>query len=212
MSTLDQLLAQVRLELGDTEVLNQRWSDLALEHHLRHALAMLSQAAPRQLKTNVTAPGGTRDLDLSSLAGRLGVEAVEYPTGQYPPCYAPFSLWGDTLTLLVDTPPEAGAAATVYWTAHHQVDGAGSTLAAPAEHLLVVGAAAFAALEQAAVATNQVNAGGDGTADRYLAWGQERLAEFEQGLAERRRKQGLLPRRLYAPAGDPPSGRARVEV
>ena len=36
---------------------------------------------------------------LCALAPRVRVVAAEYPTGEYPPSFAPFSLWGDTLTL-----------------------------------------------------------------------------------------------------------------
>ncbi len=212
MTTLNHMLAMVRLELGDVEALNQQWSPETLEHALQHAIDLYSQAAPRQLKSVLAAPGGTRDLSLSALTGRLGVEAVEYPAGQYPAVYAPFSVWGDTLTLLVDTVPTAGESVNLYWTAVHTLDAAGCSLPAAAERLVVTGAAALAALEQAAVAANRVNAGGEATAERFLAWGKERLAQFEQGIAGRRRKQGLLPRRLYTPAGAPPARLSQLEV
>jgi hypothetical protein len=212
MTTLHHLLAMTRLELGDLEVLNQQWSDDTLTHALHHALDLYSHAAPRQLKSDLTAPGGTRDLDLAALAGRVGVEAVEYPTGRYPAAYAPYSLWGDTLTLLVETAPAAGETVTVYWTGLHTLDEAGGSLPAAAERLVATGAAAAAALQQAAVAANRLNPGGEAAADRFLVWGNARMAEFERGLAGRRRKQGLLPRRLYTPAGAQPATLSHLEV
>jgi len=205
MTTLNQFVERLRRELGDTDAVNALWTQEALEHHLSHALELLSQASPRQLKTALTAPGDSRDLDIAALAGRLGVEAVEYPAGQYPASYPAFSVWGDTLTLLVDSLPAAGETVNVYWTAPHTLDPEGGTVPSTAEHLVVLGASAFAALEQAASAVNRVNAGGDAVAERYRAWGEERLAEFQQGLAERRRRRGLLPRRLYAPVAAAPS-------
>lgn len=212
MTTLHHLLAMTRLELGDLEVLNQQWSDDTLTHALHHALDLYSHAAPRQLKSELTTLGGTRSLDLSALTGRVTVEAVEYPVGRYPAEYAPYSLWGDTLTLLVDAVPPAGESVSVYWTALHTLDGAGGSLPAAAERLVATGAAAAAALQQAAVAVNRLNPGGEAAADRFLAWGNARMAEFEQGLAGRRRKQGLLPRRLYTPTGAPPATLSHLEV
>lgn len=205
MTTLNQFIERIRRELGDTDPATAQWTDQALEQHLRHALEAVSQAVPRQLKTDLTAPGGTRDLDISGLGGRLGVEAVEYSTGSFPATYVQYSLWADSLTVLTDSPPAAGETVAVYWTAGHAVDPAGSTVPQRAEYLLVLGATGYAALAQAAALTNRLNTGGDATSDHYRAWGEQRLAEFQQGLIEHRRRRGLLPRRLYTPAAAAPS-------
>ena len=197
MTTLADFIEQVRTDLADLD--EAAWTDAALEQHLRQALAAVSQAMPRQVKTTLTFAGNTRDLDVSGLAGRIGVEALEYPAGRFPVSYAPFSAWGDALTLLLDGPPSAGAPAVVYWTAGHTLTSDACSLPPWAEPMLVLGATAFAALEQASAATNRVTTGGDSTVDHYLGWGRERMSQFQQALGQQRRRRGLLPRRLYTP-------------
>ncbi len=212
MTTLNHFLERMRRDLGDTDPVNTRWADTDLEQHLRHALELLSAAAPTQHRTTLTAPGGTRDLDVSAITGRLSIDAVEYPAGQYPACYAAFSLWGDTLTLLVDGPPAAGDAVTVYWAGSHAVDPAGCSVPVQTEHLLVLGATGYAALQQASAAIDHLNTGGPAAPHDYLLWGRERLAHFQQGLAELRRRRGLQARSLYVPAAPPPSQSTVGEV
>jgi hypothetical protein len=128
------------------------------------------------------------------------VEAVEYPVGQYPPSYAPFSIWGDTLTLLVDATPLAAQDVHVYYGKLHTLDATTSTIPTALEDVVATGAAAYAALEWATFATNRVNVGGPDVWRQYLVWGQERLAAFVRELARHGRRAGVRVRRLYRPA------------
>lgn len=203
--TLNQALEQLRRELGDTESVNARWAAEDLEQHLQHAIEALSLVLPRQMKTTLSTTAGSRDLDVSSLRDRITIEAVEYPTGNYPATYVAFSVWGDTLTLLVAGAPTGTGNVTVYWQALHTIDPSGSTLPSRAERLVVDGAAGYAALEWASFATNRVNVGGDETVRHYLEWGKQRLAAFHEGLAALRRQQGVTARRLYVPANQKPN-------
>ena len=205
MFTLTDALALVRLELSDTEPTTQRWSDDALQHHLRHALEELSAAAPRQQKSTLHTRANNHPMNIDGLSGRLSIEAVEYPTNTRPPSYTRFSEWADELTLLADTTPGEGEAVNVFWRGLHRLDDAGSTLPSWAERLLAQGAAGHAAREWATLAANQVNVGGSDTWQHYLTLAEERLAAFHAGLARLARRRAPRTARLYTPAEPKPS-------
>ena len=117
--TLNQALEQVRRELGDTDAANARWSADDLEQHLRHALEAVSLVLPREERAELLTTVGSREVSIQTLADRIAVEAVEYPAGNYPATYSGFSVWGDTLSLLVDAKPGDGERVLVYWRALH---------------------------------------------------------------------------------------------
>ena len=198
---LAAMRSRVRSDLRDTDSSNEHWSDDELTRHIQRALQELSLAAPLEATATLTTTAGSRDLDVSALSGRVTVDAVEYPTGQYPPAFAAYSLWGDTLTLLVDDEPGGGESVAVSYSKLHMVDEASSTLP---------GAGAYAALEWASFATNRVNVGGTETWRHYHIWAQERLAAFARALAKHGRERRVRSRRLYRPAdgalGDRPLG------
>ena len=137
---------------------------------------------------------------LSTCADRLSIEAVEYPVDQYPAVYAPFSVWADTLTLLVDELPD-GDNCYIHWTKPHSI-GATQTFAAQHNALVASGAAGYAALELASYGTDRVNVD-PAAVERYRNWGEARLAEFRAKLARIGRK--VRVRRLYVPAEPKPS-------
>ena len=207
---LAAMRSRVRSDLRDTDSSNERWSDDELTRHIQRALQELSLAAPLEATATLTITAGSRDLDVSALSGRVTVDAVEYPTGQYPPAFAAYSLWGDTLTLLVDDEPGGGESVAVSYSKLHMVDEASSTLPGALEDVAVTGAGAYAALEWASFATNRVNVGGTETWRHYHIWAQERLAAFARALAKHGRERRVRSRRLYRPAdgalGDRPLG------
>ncbi len=203
--TLNEALTQLRRSLGDTDVVNAQWSSEDLEQHLQHALEALSLVLPRQIKSTLTTTAGSRDIDISSLQHRIGIEAVEYPTGIYPPAYVAYSTWGDTLTLLTDAAPAGSESVAIYWRALHTIDPSGATLPSWAERLIVEGAAGYAALEWASHATNRINVGGDQTWEHYLEWGKQRLTAFHEALAAQQRRGGVRVHALFSPANAKPS-------
>ena len=153
---------------------------------------------------------GSRDLSVSTLADRVTIDALEFPTAQYPPSFIAFSLWADTLTMLIDGEPSGSQDAVVYYSRLHTLDDSGSTLAPALEDLVATGAGAYAALEWASFATNRVNVGGAETWRHYHIWAQDRLAAFARALAKHGRERRMRSRRLYVPAvgalGDRPLG------
>lgn len=202
---LSDMRARLRKDLHDEDSQNYRWTDTELERHIGRAVRELSLAVPLEAKANLTTTAGSREISLSSLSGLVAIEAVEYPVGKYPPLYARFSVWGDTLTLLIDKTPGSGESVYVYHGKLHTLDASGSTVPQHLEDLVATGAAAYAALEWASFATNRVNLGGAETWRNYLVWGQDRLAEFARGLARAGRKNAVRARQLYRPAEPKPS-------
>ena len=198
---LSTMRTLVRRDLHDEDATNYRWTDDELDRHIGRAAKEFSLAVPLESKANLATTAGSRELSLASLDGLVVVEAVEYPVGKYPPAYVPFSLWADTLTLLVDQAPLEAESVDVFYGALQTLDATSSTIPSRLEDLVATGAAAYAALEWASFATNRLNVGGDETWRNYLIWGQERLADFARALAEHGRRGALRARRLYTPAG-----------
>ncbi len=202
---LSEMRTRLRQELKDEDAANYRWSDDELDRHIARTVAELSLAVPLQSKATLTTTAGSRELSLTALADLVAVEAAEYPTGKYPPAYVLFSLWGDTLTLLVDRVPGDGEQVAVYYGKLHTLDATTSTLPPPLEELVAAGAAGYAALEWANYTINRVNTGGEAVWRGYLTWAQERLAAFHHGLARHSSRNTVRVRRLYKPYEPKPS-------
>jgi hypothetical protein len=197
---LSAMRALVRRDLHDEDAASYRWSDDELDRHIGRAVREMSLAVPLEEKAVLTTTAGSRDLSLSSLSDRVAVEAVEFPLDQYPPAYVAFSLWGETLTLLIDSAPVAEQGVGVYYGKLHTLDESGSTLPVALEDVVATGAAGYAALEWAGFATNRVNVGGSETWRDYLVWGEQRLAAFAAALARHGHRSAVRVRRLHAPA------------
>ncbi|MBI2165382.1 MAG: hypothetical protein HYU29_03130 [Chloroflexi bacterium] len=197
---LSDMRSRVRRDLHDEDAANYRWTDGELERHIGHAVTDLSLAIPLEVAVALSATAGSRDLSLSSITGLIDVEAVEYPTGKYPPSFVRFSKWANTLTLLVDSVPAGGAQVRLYCRKGHTLDATSSTIPAHLEDLAALGAAAYAALEWSSFATNRVNVGGSETWRNYLSWGRDRLAQFQKALGRLGANNMARTRRLYAPS------------
>ena len=192
----------VRRELHDEDAGNYRWTDAELDRHIARAVGELSEHLPGEQKAPETTTSGSREIDITSLADRVTVEAVEYPVGQFPPRYQRFALWGEIITLLGGEVPDGGNA-YVYYGKRHTLDAQGTTIPARCHDLVASGAAGYAAIEWAAYAVNRVNAGGGQTPRDFLDWGKERLNFFRDelkrlGLRNRNRVSSLY-RSYYPP-------------
>lgn len=201
---LSEMRARVRKDLHDENSASYRWTDAVLDRHIDRTVREVSLAVPLEAKTTLATVAGSRDVSLASLSDVVAIEAAEYPTGRYPPCYVRFSVWGSTLTLLVDGVP-GGENLNLYYGKLHTLSAPTSTLPPALEELVATGAAAYAALEWSSYATNRVNVGGEATWRDYLTWGQERLAAFHSGLAQQAKRNAVRARQLYRPYEPKPS-------
>lgn len=201
---LAEMRTRVRRDLHDEDSASYRWTDAELDRHIARAVQELSLVVPREARATLTTSAGSREISVASLSDRVMIEAVEYPTGQYPPVYVRFSLWNDVLTLLVDSTPTGGEPVNIYYGRLHTLDATSSTIPPALEDVVATGAAAYAAIEWASFATNRVNVGGPDVWRHYLTWGQERLADFASELARRGRGSQLRVRQLYRPYAPKP--------
>src|SRR3990172_6104856 len=200
---LSDMRGRLRKDLHDEDTANQRWRGGEVDRHIRRAVRDFSLSVSLEAKTTLSTTAGSRDLSIAGLADLVAIEAVEYPTGDYPPTYVPYSVWLSTLTMLIDAAPAGVESVNVYYTKLHTLDATSSTLPTRFEDVVATGAAAYAALEWASFATNRLNVGGQDVWRDYLTWGQERLAEFESALAEYGRRNAVRVRQLYRPATTP---------
>ncbi len=205
MTTLSDIRSRLRKDLHDEDSGNYRWTDAVLDRHIQKAVYEFSLAIPRQEKATKQTTSGSRDIDISSLTDRVEIERVEYPIGKYPPHYVRYSLWGNTLTLLVDSVPGSVQDVYIYYGKMHTLEASGSTIPQSLEDLLCLGASAYAAIEWASYAQNRVNVGGEDTWRAYLTWGQDRLARFHKELNRHRHKNRVRISSLYIPARLPDS-------
>lgn len=196
---LPTMRTRVRRDLRDEDSANYRWTDSEIDRDIDRALRELSLAAPLEASATFTTTAGSRDVDVTTLTNRVAIDAVEYPTAQYPPSFVPHSLWGNTLTMLIDGKPGGGESVIVRYSKMHTLDATSSTLPPALEDLVATGATAYAALEWASYATNRVNVGGADAWSHFHTWGAERMAAFLRALAKYGRDRRVRARRLYVP-------------
>ncbi len=145
MTTLTDFITRVRYDLRDTDPEDALFSDESIHRHIMNALRAFSTHIPREVKTTLVTTSGSRDISITTLANRITIDAVEYPVDEFPRQYVRFSVWSDTLTLLIDAVPGSAQNVHVYWTSVHLLDPTQSTIPTWAEDIMVAGAAGFAA-------------------------------------------------------------------
>jgi len=187
----------VRRDLHDEDSGNYRWTNDEIDRHIAHAVKEYSEAVPLEVKATIATVSGSREIDVSSLTDRIMVQAVEYPTGEFPKRYQRFALWNDTVTLLGDLIPD-GSNCYIYYGKLHTINGAGSsTIPSKDEDLIALGATGYAAVEYAAYAIDRVSVGGKSTPSVALGWGKDRLHQFRAELKRLGRKNRVRVRALY---------------
>jgi len=201
---LTEMRAIVRRDLHDEDASNYRWSNDEMDRHIAHAIKEFSEAVPYEQKATKATTSASREIDISTLTGRIMVQAVEYPVGHFPKRYQRFSLWGDTVTLLGDEVPD-GSNVYVYYGKLHTLDASTSTIPTSLEDLMATGAEGYAAVEWAVYATNRVNVGGTMTPSEFIAWGNEKLKFFREELKRLGRRNRARIRQLYKPYYQPVS-------
>ena len=200
---LSEMRARLRTDLHDEDATNYRWTDAELDRHIDRAVRDFSLALPLEATATLSTAAGSRDLSIASLTDLVAIEAVEYPVGQYPLSFVRYSVWLNTLTMLIESTPSVGEDVSVYYTTLHTLDVSSSTIPPRFEDVIAGAAGGYAAVEWSSFATNRVNVGGQDVWRDYLTWGRERLADFQRALATHGRRNAVRVRRLYPPAAAP---------
>src|SRR3990172_8245364 len=190
---LSDMRGRLRKDLHDEDPANQRWTDGELDRHIQRAVRDFSLSVSLEAKTTLSTTAGSRDLSIAGLTDLVAVEAVEYPPGDYPPAYVPYSVWLSTLTMLIDSTPGGAESVNVYYTKLHTLDATSSTLPTRFEDVVATGAAAHAAPPWASFAAHPGNGGGGG------GWVGE-----ERGEGGRAGRLARLPDRGTGPSGGVP--------
>jgi hypothetical protein len=195
------------MDLGDMRDLIERdlhdetnatWSTDELDRAIELAVQEFSHAIPAE-DIDTEAAVASRDIDISALSDRVMIQAVEYPTGNYPPTYVRFAVWGDTLTILVDAAPDGTYDANIYYGKMHTLSVATSTIPPIHENLIALGAKGFALQQWAAEAINKVNVGGDQVDRKYRQLAADKLYQFRRELRRLGRQNRIRVRQLYTP-------------
>jgi hypothetical protein len=193
---LTEMIALVREDLHDQESGSYRWTDDELTRHISRAVREFSENIPLPARATLATAADSRELDISGLADRIMVEAVEFPVDASPPCYPRFSIWGDTLTIISGQEPD-GSNCNIYYGTAHTLDANGSTVPAEYEDLIATGACGYAAIAAAAGAINKVNAGGMTAPEEFRRWGTERLGMFQDRVKRLGRKNRVRAQELF---------------
>lgn len=194
-------------------------SSADLDRHVDHAVRDLALVAPLDLLLTATLTIGSRSVDLTAALSGLSLlrlDAVEWPTGQYPQEFVQFNLFGDVdpvLTLLVEQAPSTADTINLYCKVAPAVTGDPTTTTLPARYddIIALGAAGYAAQELATRLMNTINIGGPVVWEHYLTLSTQLLADFGQELDLLAKKYQFFAKRLYSPEY-PPQGISQTEV
>ena len=186
----------MRRDLRDEDEASLRWSDDSLDRHIRQALADISIQLPLEGEVELPTSPGSREIDISGVAGLVSLREVEYPPGRLPASLPHFRLWCGVLTLLDGELPDGSPARLRYGAAHTLAED-GGTLPDHLADLLALGAEGYACLAWAVYATNRVTIGGTGTPQDYRRLGEARLEFFRAELRRLGEGSRLHTARLY---------------
>ena len=186
----------VRRNLHDEDANNYRWTNDELDCHVAHAVNVYSNASPLEQSIVLPTTPGSLNIDISSLDGRVNIEAVEYPVDNFPPSYQRFSIRENSLQLMGNKVPD-GSNARIYYGRTHILTTQVSTIPAHQEDMIATGACGYAAIEMAIDTINKVNTGGVGTTKDLQVWGAKKLSEFQAALKKADSRNRLRVRTLY---------------
>jgi hypothetical protein len=184
-----------RLESALQDASNLRWSTDDLDEAIRKAIEEYSLVDPFEQVTTLTLAAAGREVDISTLTGRLRVTRAWWPytstAPEHPPNWCTFEEWGDVLYLDTGTEPAIGDVVRVWYVAMHQLEGLDSatatTLPDDAETIVLTGAAGLAAQARAAELPESLNVDSD-VVKRLTTYAAARLADFHAWLTLKARQ------------------------
>ncbi len=189
MTTLSALKARVEQILIDAG--RNIWTQDVLDEAIRQALHEYSKVNARTAITTLTLSADTRELDISSISGLLGVERVWLPytasDPEHPPPWRNFEYWLDAEILYFPdgAEPASGDVARIFYRAMQSINGldgeTSTTFPADDTTLLAIGSAGYAATSRAVDLMEQVTQH-KLVPQNLRAWGLGKLQEFRAGL------------------------------
>ncbi|MFA5078402.1 MAG: hypothetical protein WC541_02840 [Dehalococcoidia bacterium] len=181
MTALTGMRANVRRDLKDEDASNYRWSDGEIDRAIEKAVLVYSSYCPlTQLDNTIHTVDQGNTVNLSTLADRIDVVKVEHPVDTLPYPSHRFRVWGDVLTF-EDGYTGDGGVCNIYWLKKHTL-GETSTIPAAHEHIIAMGAVAFAVSSQSQYQVNLANTGGQTVNRDYTAWATSAFEAFYRSL------------------------------
>ena len=191
-TTITTIRALVRRDLKDEDSANYRWTDNEIDRAIDKAVLEYSEYCPLQVMSSLATVDSDNTVDISTLTERIDVLRVEHPVIDQPYESHRFSIWADLLTFL-DGYFGDGTDCNVYWLKKHSIGASSSTVPTSHEHIIALGAAAFAISSQAEYSVNVANTGGQKVNKDYNFWAK---ATFDQFYATLDRIKGYNPKKL----------------
>jgi len=181
MTTLTAMRADVRRDLKDEDAANYRWSDDEIDRAIEKAVLVYSSYCPlMQLDATIHTVDQGNTVSLATLTERIDVVKVEHPVNNLPYPSRRFKVWGDLLTFQ-DGYTGDGGICNIYWLKKHTL-GATSTIPAAHDHIIAMGAVAFAVSSQAQYQVNLANTGGQAVNKDYSSWAGAAFETFYRSL------------------------------
>jgi hypothetical protein len=189
---LATMRARVREDLQDDDDANYRWTNDQVDGAIERVVREFSIVKPIQQQDDIATVESSRDIDISSLSGLIGVESVEFPIGQNPTYYQKFRIWQDTIQM---SDEGDGSDARVRWYKEHTLNGSSSTIPSQFEEIIVLGATGYLAASASVYTVDKATIAGKWATINFLKWGQERLDRYEKKL--RALKSRIITREFY---------------
>jgi hypothetical protein len=191
---LTEMRARVREDLQDTDSENYRWTDDEVDGAIDRVVLEYSLHAPIEQQTDIATTDGDTELDISSLSGLLEIKSVEFPIGKTPKYLQRTEYWAGHLYMEDEGD---GEDARVRWLKKHTLTADCTTIPAEHEEIIVLGATGYLALSASAATVDRAFIAGRYGTTSYRAWGQERLARYDQKLIQIAQANRVTPRTLY---------------
>ena len=169
MTTITTIRALVRRDLKDEDSANYRWTDDEIDRAIDKAVLEYSEYCPLSVLSSLATVDSDNTVDISTLTDRIDVLRVEHPIVDQPYQSHRFSVWADVLTFL-DGYFGDGTNCNVYWLQKHSIGASSSTVPTAHEHIIALGAAAYAISSQAEYSVNVANTGGQKVNRDYNFW------------------------------------------
>ena len=191
---LTEMRARVREDLQDTDSENYRWTDDEVDGAIDRVVTEYSLRAPIEQQDDIATTDGDTELDISSLAGLLEVEAVEFPIGYKPKYFQRTEYWAGPLYMQDEG---NGNDARVRWLKRHTLTAESTTIPAEHEEIIILGATGYLAMSASAYTVDRASIAGRYGTTSYRAWGKERLDRYDKKLKAISRTSKVIPKELY---------------